>query len=129
LNTTKAVATKVAQATWTILAAASISVLGSVAQASESGESAPQRTVGYADLNLTTTKGAAVMYSRLRNAAYEVCGSVYSSDLQPVAVSKPCIARAMKNAITAVNSPMLTSRYLASTGTTAYDVPTVAMSR
>jgi UrcA family protein len=104
-------------------------VLGSVAQASDSGEYAPQKTVGYADLDLATTKGTAVLYSRLRSAAYEVCGSADSRDLERVTASKSCIAQAMTNAISAVNSPLLTSRYLASTGTTAHNVATMAASR
>lgn len=130
MNITKAAATKVRQATWTILAAASISMLGSVAQASDSGDSAPQRTVGYADLDLTSTKGATVLYSRLTSAANAVCGRVVGDrDLARIASSKACVDQSMVHAITAVNDPMLTSVYLARTGMTDQRFATMAMNR
>ena len=129
MNITKAAATKVTQTTWTILAAASICMLGSVAQAYDSSDYAAHKTVGYSDLNLTKTQGAAVLYSRLVSAAKVVCGSADHRDLTGIAAVRPCVDQAMTQAVTSINSPMLTSLYLAKTGTSDKQFATIALNR
>jgi UrcA family protein len=126
LNITKAAAAKVARATWTTLAAASIFMLGSAAQAADSGESADQKTVGYADLNLTDVKGVQVLYWRLDSAAKTVCNMPDRRELARAANARQCVDQAMVQAIATVNNPLLTSLYLAKTGTMDRRVATVA---
>jgi UrcA family protein len=118
LNITKAAVTKVARATWTSLAAVSICMLGSAAQASDSGDSATQKTVGYGDLNLTDSKGVQVLYWRLTSAAKTVCDMPDQRELARAAAAKRCMEQAMEQAITAVNNPLLTSLYLEKTAPT-----------
>jgi UrcA family protein len=129
LNITKAAATKVTQTTWTILAAASICMLGSVAQAYDSSDYAAHKTVDYSDLNLGSSQGAAVLYSRLMSAAEVVCGSADHRDLAGLAAVKPCVDQAMTQAVTSINSPMLTSLYVAKTGTMDKQFATIALNR
>jgi UrcA family protein len=127
LNTTKTAASKLARATWTMVAAVSICMLGNVAQAADSGDSSVQKTVGYRDLDLSDANGVQLLYLRLSSAAKSVCDSADQRDLARVAVANHCIEQAMVQAITAVNSPMLTSLYLAKTGTTQRRFATVAL--
>jgi UrcA family protein len=126
LNTTKTAASKLARATWTMVAAVSICMLGNVAQAADSGDSSVQRTVAYRDLDLSDANGVQLLYWRLSSAAKTVCDRADQRDLARVAVANRCIEQAMVQAITAVNSPMLTSLYLAKTGTTQRRFATVA---
>jgi UrcA family protein len=117
LNVTKAPGTKVAR-TWTTLAAVSICMLGSVAQAADLSDSATQRTVSYGDLNLTDAAGAQVLYSRLTSAAKTVCDMTDQRELARTGAARHCMEQAMVQAVNSVNNPMLTSLYLAKTGTT-----------
>jgi UrcA family protein len=126
LKITKAAATKVARATWTTLAAASICMLGSVAQASEAGDSSAQKMVGYGDLHLTESKDVQMLYGRLSSAAKTVCNMPDQRELARTAAANRCVEQAMVEAISAVNNPMLTSLYLAKTGTTEKRFATVA---
>jgi UrcA family protein len=117
LNITKAAGTKIARATLTTLAVTSICMLGSVAQAAGSSDSATQRTVGYADLNLADSKGVQTLYLRLTSAAKTVCDMPDQRELARIAAARNCMEQAMVQAINSVNNPMLTSLYLAKTGT------------
>jgi UrcA family protein len=101
-------------------------MLGSVAQASDSGDSFAQNTVSYGDLNLTDMRGVQVLYSRLSSAAKTVCDMPDSRELERTVVAKRCVEHAMVQAITTVNNPLLTSLYLAKTGTTERRFATVA---
>jgi UrcA family protein len=126
LKITKAAGTKVARATWTTLAAASICMLGGVAQASESGDVSTQKTVDYGDLILTDAKGIQMLYSRLTSAANTVCDMPDQRELARMAIAKRCVEQAMIQAVTNVNNSLLTSLYLAKTGTTEKRFATVA---
>jgi len=93
-------------------------MLGSGAQASDSGDSSTQKTVKYADLNLTDAKGVQTLYWRLTSAATTVCDVPDQRELARAAVAKHCVDQAMAHAIATVNNPLLTSLYVAKTGAT-----------
>lgn len=66
--------------------------------------------VSFADLNIGTPQGAAVLYSRIKRAARTVCGidTATVEELKYHAF-QPCYQAAIAEAVTKVNSPMLTA--------------------
>jgi UrcA family protein len=80
-----------------------------------SADSSPPATlsVSYADLDIDTVDGAAVLYHRIRVAAAQVCAIFDTRDLAHQALRRSCIDRAVVAAIATVGSPVLTDRYLA----------------
>jgi UrcA family protein len=81
------------------------------AHADEAVNVVAARTVHYADLNLNTQAGAAVLYRRIRNAAEQLCGDVGSRQLAQAAAAKACVERAIVASVRSVNNPKLTSEY------------------
>ncbi len=86
--------------------------VGAVAATVEHSDDPPKRVVRFGDLDLTSSEGAAVLYSRISAAAREVC--------QPLDVWEPklllqktyeCRHQAIAQAIADVNSPTLTKYY------------------
>jgi UrcA family protein len=69
------------------------------------------QTVKYADLNLNTQAGVAVLYKRIRNAAEQVCGDEGARELAQAAAAKVCVDRAIVATVREVNNPMLTAEY------------------
>jgi UrcA family protein len=70
----------------------------------------------FADLDLSHSQGAAVLYRRLKGAAETVCGvegSVLSRDLGSHKRSQECIRSALDAAVAKVNQPALTAYYRA----------------
>jgi len=86
------------------------------AQAGDLGNGVPARTVHYADLNLDTQAGVAVLYKRIRYAAEEVCGDVGARDLDQAAAAKACVDRAILGTVHTINNPKLTMEYAAHVG-------------
>jgi UrcA family protein len=83
------------------------------ASAAEPGLSA---TVRFADLNVSSSEGARILYSRIRGAAETLCGprwSVWEAHL--MWEWKECYDQAVDEAVARVNQPMLTDvhRHLA----------------
>jgi len=75
----------------------------------------PQVHVKYADLNVSSPAGAAVLYQRIRVAATQVCGTPDQRDLSRLEQAKVCTNKAIANAVTAVGNDMLTDLYQAKT--------------
>lgn len=67
--------------------------------------------VGYADLNVKTEAGAAVLLQRLRSAAERVCEVPGSRDLGQLAQVKACTDHAIAGAVEQINLPTLTKVY------------------
>jgi len=63
--------------------------------------------VDYADLNVHTLAGAAVLYHRIERAARDVCGP--DTDLSRHGQWKSCCRMAITAAVAKVNSPWLTA--------------------
>jgi UrcA family protein len=73
-------------------------------------------TVHFADLDLTRSAGAAVLYQRLKSAAETVCGgegSVRSRDLGSQKRFQECIWSTIGTAVANVDQPTLTAYYRA----------------
>jgi UrcA family protein len=71
-----------------------------------------QTTVSYADLNIGSPSGAAVLLERLRVAAHEVCGPApVIGDLDQSAPYKACVKSALDGAVASVPSAALASLY------------------
>jgi UrcA family protein len=73
----------------------------------------PSRVVQFADLDLSRTEGAAVLYHRLQNAAETVCGQ--RNSLEPFVNRglNMCVQTAISTAVAKVNRPALTEYYKA----------------
>jgi UrcA family protein len=93
------------------------------ATATERGADVPSRRVRFADLDLTRGAGAAVLYSRIHSAAREVCEPAIVSFPQKWMVgTRRCVDEAIARAVADVNTPALTSYYLAKTKPTTIKV-------
>jgi UrcA family protein len=77
--------------------------------AATSLDSPPQRVVKFGDVNLATDTGVAVLYSRIRNAAREVCEATSVWNVGALLASKECTDRAIERAVEDINAPLLTS--------------------
>jgi UrcA family protein len=67
-------------------------------------------TVHYADLNLSSPQGAAVLYRRIKWAARDVCG--WNDDvLEMQADARACLDKAIADAVTRVGRLELTAIY------------------
>ena len=71
--------------------------------------------VHFADLDLTRSEGAAVLYQRLEAAAKSVCASLDARDLTSQTHFKGCVETAIGSAVAKVDRPALTSYYKART--------------
>jgi UrcA family protein len=102
----------------TVLAAGTLIV--AVSTAARAAE-IPQVHVRYADLNVSSPAGAAVLYQRIRVAANQVCGTPDQRDLSRLEQAKACTDKAIANAVAAVGNDMLTDLYQAKTHNVAAD--------
>lgn len=91
----------------TLLAGVGLLTGGNPAFASgtESARNAPRSTtVRYGDLDLTRSAGVEVLYSRLRSAARQVCGSAGGRNVRAV---KECYRGALDRAVIGMDLPAL----------------------
>ena len=63
-------------------------------------------TVKFGDLDVSSSQGAATLYSRIRSAALKVC-----SQPDPIWNSRSCVDKAVAEAVTKVNRPALFAVY------------------
>src|SRR5450432_3579426 len=75
------------------------------------GTEVPQKTVKFADLNVTSTQGAAALYSRIRTAANLVCLPLDHGDLNSKQLMDTCIHKAIADAVARVDQPALYAVY------------------
>jgi UrcA family protein len=108
--------TKTMRMAWGIVASAAIAWGGgNAAQAGEPDNTVAHKVVSFRDLNLNSPEGVAVLYRRINNAAYEVCGDPDRFDLSELKL-QICVKDAVSRAVAQVNSAMLTNLYQAKTG-------------
>jgi UrcA family protein len=73
--------------------------------------------VSYADLDITTGKGSAVLYGRIRRAASRVCAPLPAPrEIRRYQQWKECQSSAISNAVATVNQPVLTAMHRSRTG-------------
>ena len=90
---------------------ATCTAIGAVGTAHAGSADAPEFTVRYSDLNLSTHQGALVLYGRIVGAAYRVCAADNMLDLDAMATARVCREEVIAKAVRDVNSPMLASVY------------------
>ena len=73
----------------------------------EGGAGLPDRIVKFGDLDVSSSKGAVILYNRIRVAAEEVCAPVSHGDLSSRMHEKACVAQVIERAVTTVNLPAL----------------------
>ena len=77
----------------------------------------PAKTVNYADLNLKSQAGVAVLYQRIKKAALEVCQiPVGTHQIRIEQELKACREDAVDRAIAQANLPTLTALHQSKTG-------------
>jgi UrcA family protein len=69
----------------------------------------PAVHVSFAELDLNTEAGVAILYQRLQGAARTVCGSVDARQLAQQARWTACYKKALADAVTQVDRPQLTA--------------------
>jgi UrcA family protein len=91
----------------------------SIATASFSSDrlDASQVKVKYGDLDVSSTSGAATLYSRIQGAAETVCHPLKNHDLYPRKLFYVCVKKAISNAIDEANEPVLFTIASAKAGT------------
>ena len=106
------------------LALASVAwLLGSTAaSAADRTDGASAQTVNYADVNMSTIAGATTLYHRIQGAARVVCGNG-GRTLDEQRDWKSCYQGAVNDAVTDVDSALLTSVHRAQKG----EAPVTAM--
>jgi UrcA family protein len=72
---------------------------------------APAVRVSYAELDLTKDAGVERLYTRLKHAAEQVCGSADNRDLATLRHQERCTQRALDRAVEDVHSARLTARH------------------
>src|ERR1700761_9173057 len=89
------------------LAAATLITGPALAQPLSKDDDAPRRAaVSYADLNLNTAGGQAVLAARIHRAAETVCGPEPDSrDLKRLAPFRRCLKESVDAAVAAIPSP------------------------
>jgi UrcA family protein len=75
----------------------------------------PTTTVKYADLDLSTSQGAAALYNRIRFASEAVCAPA-DRDLASTFRRQQCLKQAITGAVAKVNQPALSALYAAKYG-------------
>lgn len=71
----------------------------------------PQRTVSYADLDLTHEAGAQTLLVRIKSAARAVCEPPQSLELTYATLYRQCVGDAIGRAVADVNAPALAQVY------------------
>lgn len=102
-----------------LLAAAVLSALGcSLATVCSAAEplNPLQRTVKYADLNVSKPEGAAALYVRIQRAARQVCLPFDGDRLSSKARMGACVHKAIADAVAQVGEPALFDAYNAHYG-------------
>jgi UrcA family protein len=98
-----------------VLAGLFASPLSALASMVSKLDEPPSRVVAYGDLDLSRDSGVATLYSRINSAARAVCEPLNVVRLKLLRESFDCHRDAVARAVSEVNSPALTSYYLAKT--------------
>jgi len=83
------------------------------ATASSAGEGStpPQVIVKFADLDVSTSRGAAILYGRIEGAAETVCARMYISAEAYRWAKRTCLPKVIGEAVTKVDRPALSALF------------------
>jgi UrcA family protein len=104
-----------------VLAGVFASPLSALASMISKLDEPASRVVRYGDLDLSRDSGVATLYSRINTAARAVCEPLDVMMLKVLRERFDCRQDAVARAVSEVNSPALTSYYLAKTKAIADD--------
>jgi UrcA family protein len=94
------------------LFATSLSSLAAVSTTVGPEDDSPSRIVKFADLDLTHSQGAAVLYARIKSAARAVCLPADNWMMKLRSIADQCRDQAIARAVTDVNAPALTTYHM-----------------
>jgi UrcA family protein len=97
------------------LLATSLSALAAVSASTATEDDHPSRVVKFADLDLSHSPGAAVLYTRIRSAAREVCLPANNWMMELRAISDQCRNETIARAVADIHAPALTTYYMEQT--------------
>ncbi|MBB6093176.1 UrcA family protein [Povalibacter uvarum] len=97
-----------------VIGVAAFSLVAASAQAAESP--APRITVQLADFDLSKSKDAKALYTRLRSAARGVCSSIDGNDLRSRRDNLECKQSALDNAVDEVGNAQLSALHRSESG-------------
>jgi UrcA family protein len=86
----------------------------------------PTVKVDYSGMDLSTNTSTTFLYHQLKHAAAQVCSSLEGREIALRAQWQRCYDRALSNAVTDVNSPLLTALHQ---GTSPGPTPAIVASR
>jgi UrcA family protein len=98
------------------LGCALFSIAAAMPALADNASNPPTTMVGYSDLDVSQSHGAAVLYGRIHSAAQRVCtpSAVSMSGFPgPAARSRACVQQAISMAVTSVDKPALSAVFAA----------------
>jgi UrcA family protein len=116
----------------TLIAGAVLSALAfSFATVSHAEEDAtpPQISVKFADLDVSTSRGAVALYGRIHSAAVNVCWRMYDSNEAYRLNKDVCLRKVIADAVSKVNEPALSAVFASKYGVSAPVVLAAAHAR
>jgi UrcA family protein len=106
----------------TLLAGAILGALAlsfATVSSADDGTSPPQVIVKFADLDASTSQGAAALYRRIDSAAEDVCSRMYISTEAYRWYKNACLKKLIADAVTKVNEPALSAVFASRYGISA----------
>jgi len=103
----------------TLLAGAILSTLAfsfATVSRADDGTAPPQVIVKFADLDVSTSKGAAALYGRIHSAAVDVCSRMYLIEQAYKWHKDACLQKVIADAVIKVNSPALSAVFASKYG-------------
>jgi UrcA family protein len=85
----------------------------------DDGTSPPQVIVKFADLDVSTSQGAAALYGRIHGAAVDVCSRMYIDEQEYKWHKDTCLQKVIRDAVIKVNRPALSALFASKYGVSA----------
>lgn len=104
----------------TLIAGAILSALAfGISTVSSAEETPPQVVVKFGDLDISTSRGAEILYRRIHGAANNVCWRMYVSFEAHRLNENACLQKVIADAVTKVNKPALSAVFASKYGISA----------
>jgi UrcA family protein len=103
----------------TLVAGAILSALAfniATVSRADDGTTPPQVIVRFADLNVSTSQGAAALYGRIHRAAVDVCSRMYVDEQAYKWHENACLKKVIGDAVVKVNRPALSAVFASKFG-------------
>jgi UrcA family protein len=116
----------------TLVAGAILSALAfsfATVSRAEEGATPPQVNIKFADLDVSTSRGAVALYGRIHSAAVNVCWRMYDSNEAYRLNKDVCLRKVIADAVSKVNEPALSAVFASKYGVSAPVVLAAAHAR